>query len=234
MKTAFKTFAFVLLLTGCMMLNASVTVGNFDSGNCYPFMCNDSGTSSGVSIDYQQAYNSAKFSGPLTINTISWYYASVFGGNDTILGGNYSFYWGYSAVGLGLSDNLASNYNGPANFLGTASVPSGGFVYGPVLTLTGVNFTYDPSQGDLILEIVVDSQDNVPNGSGNGFNEADYTGTDTTRAYCLTNAGCFGADLGALVTTFNVGSATPEPGTLVMFGSGIIGLAGMLRRKINL
>jgi hypothetical protein len=27
---------------------------------------------------------------------------------------------------------------------------------------------------------------------------------------------------------------TPEPGTLVMFGSGILGLAGMLRRKINL
>ena len=29
-------------------------------------------------------------------------------------------------------------------------------------------------------------------------------------------------------------STTPEPGTLVMFGSGIIGLAGVLRRKINL
>jgi hypothetical protein len=29
-------------------------------------------------------------------------------------------------------------------------------------------------------------------------------------------------------------SATPEPGTLVMFGSGILGLAGVLRRKINL
>jgi hypothetical protein len=27
---------------------------------------------------------------------------------------------------------------------------------------------------------------------------------------------------------------TPEPGTLVMFGSGVIGLAGLLRRKINL
>ena len=26
---------------------------------------------------------------------------------------------------------------------------------------------------------------------------------------------------------------TPEPGTLVMFGSGIVGLAGMLRRKTN-
>ena len=30
------------------------------------------------------------------------------------------------------------------------------------------------------------------------------------------------------------GSSVPEPGTLVMFGSGIIGLAGVLRRKINL
>jgi hypothetical protein len=30
------------------------------------------------------------------------------------------------------------------------------------------------------------------------------------------------------------GSPTPEPGTLVMFGSGILGLAGLVRRKINL
>ena len=29
-------------------------------------------------------------------------------------------------------------------------------------------------------------------------------------------------------------NTTPEPGTLVMFGSGILGLAGVLRRKINL
>jgi PEP-CTERM motif-containing protein len=33
--------------------------------------------------------------------------------------------------------------------------------------------------------------------------------------------------------TFNA-TATPEPSTLTMFGSGIIGLAGVLRRKINL
>ena len=29
-------------------------------------------------------------------------------------------------------------------------------------------------------------------------------------------------------------SITPEPGTFVTLGSGIIGLAGILRRKINL
>ncbi len=33
--------------------------------------------------------------------------------------------------------------------------------------------------------------------------------------------------------TYN-GTSTPEPGTLMMFGSGIVGLAGVLRRRINL
>jgi hypothetical protein len=34
--------------------------------------------------------------------------------------------------------------------------------------------------------------------------------------------------------TATTGTTTPEPGTLALFASGIVGLAGMLRRKINL
>jgi len=35
---------------------ATVTVGFHNTGNCYPFLCNDSGISSGQSIEYQQVY----------------------------------------------------------------------------------------------------------------------------------------------------------------------------------
>lgn len=39
---------------------------------------------------------------------------------------------------------------------------------------------------------------------------------------------------GIFTTNLPTGGNAPEPGTLMMFGTGIVGMAGLLRRKINL
>jgi hypothetical protein len=46
--------------------------------------------------------------------------------------------------------------------------------------------------------------------------------------------GSIAFDDGGSATLSGGAGTTPEPGSIVLFGSGLLGLAGMLRRKINL
>jgi hypothetical protein len=203
MKATLKLLLCVAVLSTTMLLHAApFTIGNMDSGNCYPFMCNDSGTNVGPSINYQEAYNSSFFPGAVTISSLQFQFGP-FGGSPVILGGTYSFSLGYSAVGLALGTNLASNFAGLPTPVGTFTIPAGGMNYGMLLTFNLTTpFAYNPATGDLLLEIDVTNQDNVANGSGNGYNWADYTGIQVARAYCIGVTSCQGSITGALVTTF--------------------------------
>jgi hypothetical protein len=152
-----------------------------------------------------------------------------------LLGGTYTLYWGYAPFGSiqHLTTNLPSNYISGPFAIGSFTIPAGGISDDPSMNFSfggAQQFTYDPSVGELLLEIVVTNQDNVPNALGIGANEADDTRTVTSRAYCITNQGCRTGSEG-LVTTFGVSTSVPEPGTLCLVGSAVIRLGGLLRRR---
>ena len=44
----------------------------------------------------------------------------------------------------------------------------------------------------------------------------------------------FGGDTNSASEGFLVRTATPEPGSMLLFGSGVLGIVGVIRRKINL
>jgi len=222
---------FFLVLAGASDVRAtSITVGTFSGGNCYPFMCNDSGTDVGPSLDYQQVYSADAFGHPLQITSIDWYFDSTDGGSPIVLGGDYAFSWGYAPAGSvnNLDPNLLSYSGGPFS-LGTMSVPAGGADYGALLTLNGfAPFVYDPSLGDLLLEVAVSNQDNVPNYSANGYNQEDDAGVATSRAFYLQGVINYADNVG-LVTTFN-GDTVPEPSSLLLLGGGLVALVKGRRR----
>jgi hypothetical protein len=223
-RIEFSQIAGMFLLAGMLAIApaaqaATTIVGTYSgTGNCYPFLCNDSGTSTGQSIDYQQVYAQSAFSGPLNIDSLTFYFASEYGGSESVVNGTYNIYLSYSANPVnGLDSSLANNVSGSQSlfFSGTLGGP---FVNS--FTITGTPFAYDPSVNPLLLEVVVTNQDVFTNGSGNGYNQADDSGNVTSRAYNPT----FGqntADANGLVTGFNV-SSTPEPSSMALMGGAFL------------
>lgn len=230
MKTAIKTLALVVLLTTCMMLNAGTilsfadlnglvttfdgtTVGTSDpsQANCIPFLCNVAGQV--ATIDYQQVYLGTAV-GSQSITSVDFYNNLSFGGSTLVIGGTYSVYLSTTSVAVGaLSTNLASNRGGDWILVGSFLA---GTDTNPMITIAVNPFNFIAAGGNnLLLEIIGTGQANICNGCGNSYMEEDTSGSVTSRAGVYSD------------------NTTPEPGTLVMFGSGIIGLAGMLRRKIN-
>ena len=132
----------------------SITVGSTYGGveNGYPF--NGSG---GTSLDYEQIYSSTAFSGPISFNTITFFDTQIPG--TVVASGNYDITFSYASSPLG------SDY--PVAGTGTQTFFDGvlGGTTGTSFSISGIPFVYDPSLGNLLIDVRVTD----PIGGAGGF-----------------------------------------------------------------
>src|ERR1022692_277409 len=231
MNKTLATIVVCLALLIAIPAMADVTVGlppDPGSGNCFPWGC-------AYNAEYQQVYAQGQFSGTITIAGLEFYNTQVNNGSTSLPTGNWAISLSTTSYDVNtITGNWAANEGADNTAVWSGNINQA-WTFGDTLTITFTTpFTYNPANGNLLMD-VVGSGVSAP-GGGTFFDV--NSGGVTTRVFCYSgvasNPGNPNTGYG-LVTTFIAGtSTTPEPGTFMLLGSGVLGLAGMLRRKMNL
>jgi hypothetical protein len=200
-------------------------VGLGNSNNVFPF---NSATASGVAAyvgEYQQIYSSTVFSQPFLISSIAFETDPI----NTIASASYNF-----TLGLGVTDRTPSNpgsaYSGTFTpvFSGplTVSYTSGGAFDFAINFATP--FTYDPSSGNLIIDIMINS----PSSATAVFSAGEDPNLGRVFNFNGNGASTAGPNSG-LDTQFTVSSVPDSSSAVFLFGLGLVGLF-TVRRAIGL
>jgi hypothetical protein len=226
---AFSIFIFLLALCAVPAFAGPLVVGApADSYNCFPFGC-------AYAAQYQQVYNAGQFGGPITITGLDFYNTIKNSGATSMNSGNWSISLSTtSADWNSLSTTFASNLGADNTtvFNGDLYQP---WAFGDTLRINFTTpFTYDPSAGNLLLNVVA-SGTSEP-GGGLWFDDQEQS-TYLGRVYYNYLQTTNGVESGVgLVTGFETGdtTATPEPSSFLLMGSGLLAAAGMIRRKMRI
>jgi hypothetical protein len=220
-------------------LAATITVGTFSRDlNCIPFGCSSPNTANPLDR-YQQVYSHSLFATPSAIDSIT-FYAEPYGNYSETLPRSEKFSVAISTSrnpvnGLNLT-NLDSNTGADRQSVYSGFLRSE--FNSPARTLTfslDKAFAYDPSMGDLLLDIAGDPKTQFQFAlyffAESGRFEKGLTSRATNWSTVPNGGGPYNNY--GLVTTFGYTpiSTVPEPSSwlLMVGGLGIVGAA--LRRK---
>jgi hypothetical protein len=217
-----------LVLASCTYADTTVGKNEPGNGNCFPFTCNNSGNTTGLTSEYQQVYSASAFSGPETIYGLTFYFDN--GGSTEVLTGTYDLFLSTTTASVnGLSGDAAANRG--TNFT-AVDVFHGGVNSDPSFTIALTTpFLYNPAQGNLLLEVMAFNQPNISDTGENAFLQADHSGDVTSRAWGSSEP-VLNTDSIGLVTTFDTNPvAAAEPGSLSML---LLGLAVVFSTLIRI